>query len=90
MSGTCVRCMKCNNVFRVIHGVSTENLHKRCNLNSFEKEKFKGNDFFCCGKQHLRNLFSLGDHEEMNQLIGGWLKILSRVQNESKTKKSIS
>jgi hypothetical protein len=80
MSGTSIKCMKCGRIFRQIHGSTTEDLHR--NLREDEKEMFRGNDFFCCGKEHLRTLHDLGMTNELIQLQRDWVNIMIRLRKQ--------
>lgn len=75
MGGTGLKCMKCGNIFRVIYGLGEDRMLQK-KLNSEGNKKFKGEDFVCCGKEHLKSLFELGLKDEMLKLQKEWLKIL--------------
>lgn len=79
MAGTSLKCTKCGKIFRQIHGSKTEELSEMYDMSSEEKEKFKGDDFFCCGKEHLKGLHELGMMSEIQKLQVEWLNIISRI-----------
>jgi hypothetical protein len=81
MSGTGLKCMKCEKVFRQIHGISTENLHKL--LTKEESEIFYGDDFFCCGNENIKTLFELEMKDKILELQRKWLIIMSKLYEKN-------
>lgn len=81
MSGTGIKCMKCGKIFRQIHGISTENLHKL--LTKEESEIFYGDDFFCCGNENIKSLFELGMKDKILELQREWLIIMSKLYEKN-------
>jgi len=79
MSGTGYKCKKCSKIFRVIHGMSTEELHKI--ITEDERTRFFGEEYLCCGE--VESLFQLGMKDEVIELQGEWLRILARLHEKN-------
>ena len=76
MAGSSLKCEKCGRIFRQIHGDTTQELHEY--LTEEEKQKFFGDDFFCCGKEYLKSLHELGMLDKIQELQVQWIKIMMR------------
>jgi len=73
MAGTGLKCMKCGRIFRQINGSTTKEIQSM--LNEEQKEKFFGDDFFCCGKENLKSLYDLGMMDKLQSLQREWMEI---------------
>jgi len=79
MAGTSFKCTKCGKIFRQIHGSTTKELHDAFkDLTTEEKDTYKGDDFFCCGRDNLKTLHELGMIGELQRLQIGWLNIMRK------------
>lgn len=81
MAGLGLKCSKCNKIFRMIHGIQTDKLHEV--LSKKDSEIFYGEDFFCCGKENIKTLHSLGMNDEIIELQRKWLKILLKIHEDN-------
>ena len=77
-NGTCYKCEECGKVFRMIHNVSTKELHNHFQLSLEEKDIYKGDDFFCHGVLKIIPLYQLKMNEELINLQSKWMLIVHR------------
>lgn len=63
MAGTSMKCTKCGRYFRQIDG-----------LDSDVDEVFRTRSFFCCGLEHCKSLFELGEYEKAAELQARWVE----------------
>lgn len=63
MAGTSMKCTKCGRYFRQIDG-----------LDSHVDGMFTPRSFFCCGQEHCKSLFELGEYEKADELQTRWVE----------------